>query len=1429
MLNHFAMPSESSVSTGVDLTNCDREPVHLARAIQPHGCLLVVNEADFSISQASANTACHLGIPCAALLNRPLSTLLAPADMATLQYRLHDKTLDSARVYLMVITPLPGLVDRVHVLGHRADGRLLLEFEPAGAAFSSGEVHYLSILSNTLRELRNAQSLSIFLEAGLRWLAGFTGYDRVMAYRFAGDGTGQVIAEVKRDGLEPFLGLHYPASDIPVPARRLFNYSPLRHLPDTEYVPVPLMEAAGQPVGIPLDMSYLLLRSVSTLYTGYLRNMGVRSALVMPLMTHHNEIWGLISCLNHTEPLHLSCERRAPVEYLTQSLSLMIHDRREREHHDYQTRLDAVLDGLVKNLSQCEDLHQTLCSDAPNLLSELAADGAALVYGGRLSRMGITPDPATLATITDWLTLQESDIIATHTLRRDCPGLPPTGLATCGVLSVRLRRSQPDWLLWFRNETPREIDWAGNPEKPVEIDSRQPEARLMPRTSFARWRQTVTGESALWQAVEIDYAVRLRQVILGIIVERARRLEQLNAELLAAMAENLRILEQLNRYSERLAEAQQRARLGYWDFSLETAHFTASDQLCHLFGVEPGSLDGPPKRILSRLDPDDAHRLMAHLQTTTDRQTFRLDIHITRTDGIPRILDTLGEVIHADAGATTRISGSSQDVTEHRTVQQQMEKLALAVEQSPESIMITDLSGRIEYVNQAFIRHSGYTAAEALGQNPRILNGGITSRETYHELWQTLLRGKVWEGEFVNRRKSGGLYTQRAKVTPLRRPDGRITHYIAVQEDITEQKRMARELEAYRNELEERVSQRTEELHRQSRFLRALIDHLPHLVWLKDTNGQILAANRALALSHRKPSASLTGLQDTDLVSAAMAARYRADETRVMLGRTPLTREESLEQIPDSLYETYLAPVVDEQDRVLGTVGFARDIKPQRHMETELARRVLEAEAATRAKSAFLANMSHEIRTPLTAIIGFAEGLLETVQTREEHDQAIRTIIRNGRHLQELIANILDFSKIEAEQIKVESARIALLPLLADVNALAVSLARGRQLAFSYHLMPPLPSSLWSDATRIKQILINLIGNAVKFTPPPGAVRLIVSLDQAAGQLVLTIQDTGIGIDPAELRRLFQPFAQADASITRRFGGTGLGLSISRELARQLGGDIRVLSLRNVGSCFVVTLATGPLAEVSLIEAAVDLTMPDADGGGHPVVPRLRGRILVAEDTPDNQKLITLLIRRTGAEAVIACNGQEALDKAQTAEFDLVLMDMQMPVMDGLEAVELLRLTGFPHPVIMLTANATEEDQQNAEQVGCSGFLTKPIDQAAFYRLLAQCLPPPDPTDETTVSPVSVSLEQDPEYCRLRTAFLEELPARLDELEVVLANRDWPTLQRRLHQLKGIAGSFGFPHISATAQGMETVLKNGDEREVARIGQTLFRLMRDAG
>ncbi|HLO41759.1 MAG TPA: ATP-binding protein [Phycisphaerales bacterium] len=369
------------------------------------------------------------------------------------------------------------------------------------------------------------------------------------------------------------------------------------------------------------------------------------------------------------------------------------------------------------------------------------------------------------------------------------------------------------------------------------------------------------------------------------------------------------------------------------------------------------------------------------------------------------------------------------------------------------------------------------------------------------------------------------------------------------------------------------------------------------------------------------------------------------------------------------------------------------------------------AECASRAKSQFLANMSHEIRTPMTAIIGFTE-LFEDEQTPAERTELVRVIRRNGEHLLLLINDILDLSKIEAGRMAVEHVRADIREIVAQVGDLLRGRAQAKSIGF--HVTCPALPQFISDPLRLRQILVNLVGNAIKFTDR-GTVHLEVAasaMDAESITLVCTVRDTGIGMDAATISNLFRPFTQADESMSRRFGGTGLGLFISRRLADLLGGSIVAQSEPGRGSAFTFTLRA-PLADAVSSHPPVAAPLPES----------LLGSILLAEDGPDNQRLLATHLRRAGAIVEIAPDGEVALalaadSLARHAPFDLILMDMQMPVTDGYTAVAELRKRGWKGPIIALTAHAMPGDRERCLQAGCDDYLTKPIPRA---RLIEAC------------------------------------------------------------------------------------------------------------
>lgn len=477
------------------------------------------------------------------------------------------------------------------------------------------------------------------------------------------------------------------------------------------------------------------------------------------------------------------------------------------------------------------------------------------------------------------------------------------------------------------------------------------------------------------------------------------------------------------------------------------------------------------------------------------------------------------------------------------------------------------------------------------------------------------------------------------------------------------------------------------------------------------------------------------------------------------------------------------------------------------------------------AKSNFLANMSHEIRTPLTSIIGFSESCQDVDQSIQERAKAIQTIIKSGKHLMTIINEILDVSKIEAGKIELELIPISVVEILDDINQLISIMAEDKGLTFGINYTYPLPETIISDPIRLKQILINLCSNSIKFTEK-GHVYLNVSYVAESSNLIFEVIDTGIGMTPKQKEKIFNPFEQADSSTTRNYGGTGLGLTLSKQLTEMLNGELTVESLVSIGSRFTVTIEIVEVEKGKYIYTGANKDTTEKRIEKNIEVPKLKGKVLLVEDSKPIQDLLKLIIEKVGVELDIVDNGREAVKTVSESHYDLVFMDIQMPIMDGLTAMKELIQKGYKQPVIAMTANAMKKNRDDCNEAGFSNFISKPVDRKELYLLLMTYLKENKIIDKVKPMLTSNLLIEEPELIDLVDKFIARLPTMRDVINQSYKEQKFEALSDLIHQMKGVGGNYGYTMLTELCAKIEFQIENQDSTKTARLIEE-FNVMAD--
>ncbi len=731
----------------------------------------------------------------------------------------------------------------------------------------------------------------------------------------------------------------------------------------------------------------------------------------------------------------------------------------------------------------------------------------------------------------------------------------------------------------------------------------------------------------------------------------------------------------------------------------------------------------------------------------------------------------------------------------------------------------TDVNGNIIYVSDAFCKITGYSSDELIGNNHRIFKHKDNSSEIYKQMWQKLSNGENWQGRLKNSKKDGGYYWSYSIIQCEFDNFGKLIGYTAIMHDVTSQVA----LEELTNNLENIIKDRTQKISMLYDEQKALFNSA--------SIGIILIKNRVIQEANSRfynifgylygeivgYNTRILYENDDDFID--VSKRYKEIET----GKIEIWEQKLIKKDGTTFWARVSMCAVNPNDLSKGVVATLEDITLERKAIEDIKKAKDLAEDALKTKSQFLANMSHEIRTPMNSIIAMSYLALQTNLTDEQKNY-ISKVETASKNLMEIINSILDFSKIEAGKMLIEESDLIIKTVIKDIEDLFILKAREKNISLIFDIDEKIPTHLLGDSIRLSQVLINLISNAIKFTDK-GEVKVSIKLTSENSEFVtiyFSVKDSGIGISKEQLNKLFQLFTQADSSTTRKYGGTGLGLSISKKLIEMMGGEIFVDSEVDVGSNFYFTLKFKlPKQNFTHIEEIINYEEFAKVVSG--------AKILLVEDNIQNQEVAVLFLKKAYINVDIANNGLEALEKVSKNSYDGILMDCQMPIMDGYEASKKIRESLKDIPIIAMTANALAGDKEQCIAFGMNDYISKPIDILMFFKTLAKWIKPKNRVefksqklDNSTIfendfkidginMEIAIELMAKNETLLLNqferfTTSQKDFETTIDKL-IELNSRD--DVIRLAHTLKSVSANIGAIELSKKAQILEKELKDG--------------------
>ena len=861
----------------------------------------------------------------------------------------------------------------------------------------------------------------------------------------------------------------------------------------------------------------------------------------------------------------------------------------------------------------------------------------------------------------------------------------------------------------------------------------------------------------------------------------------------------------------------------------------ASEGIREIYRVTPDEVREDAGKVFAVLHPADLAAEAESIQVSARTlQPWQHEYRVRYPDGTERWL--LGNSVpEREADGSVLWHGFITDITERKTVETELraseERFRSFSRLAPVGICRTDPKGNCLYVNERWCEITGRNAAEAMGGNWGIALHRQDRRKVF-SAWADLVHGegeKMLEYRFVHRDES--IIWVTGSAIPLKDERGQINGYLGTITDITPIKTAEAELAQQKFALDESA-----------------------IVAVTDVRGTITYVNDKFCAISGYPREELLG-QNHRLINSAHHSKEFFTEMYRTISRGEVWHGEIRNRAKSGSHywvESTIVPVPGADGKPVRYIAIRNDITARKQLEENLASARDEALAASRMKSQFLANMSHEIRTPMNGVMGMAELLMDTPLT-EEQQQMSRVIQNSAENLLKVIDDILDFSKIGAGKLRIDAIAFNLTEQIDQALALLSPRAQARGLTLSADLPPDLPPAICGDAGRIQQVLVNLLGNAVKFTEKGRvnvAVRMLSPTKPGNILFRIEVKDTGIGLTPEQQANLFQPFSQADGSTTRKYGGTGLGLAISRQLLQLMDGRIGVESEPGRGSIFWFELEL-PVATVPVPIRAPAQPLP--------ATLATSGKILVAEDNAANQLLIRLILDKFGLACEVVGDGQAALEKLASSDYEAVIMDCQMPRLDGYEATRRIRAgsDGVRQPripIIALTAHAMASDREKCLEAGMDEYVSKPIDQETLQGVLRRLglksskapSPPPPVPAMAPAAPVVTNVLGLAQLAQLQSLpgrqgqtlladvivmALTEIPPGLARLGALVEQRDPAEVAHHAHRLAGSAANLGAAAFREVLQNIESAARQSDWAAAARLRPDLDRqwqLVRDA-